>query len=415
MCSTCSGSVGEVFQAVAHSCALLWSQLSGRRWLPPRAGQPHCRPALPCCSVDAHLQPAKCPLQNHFQQCSQRQPLCQQCRGLSATAAGRAIHRDSPSQPPSPPGVFSHSSWPCTPQWFAPKVAPGVHQLGAGQPWPHRESVRVHVAWCGLDSWLHWPPGLHTHHGHRLRTGGLGTCGSALAPCCPPPSPAGARQSRMPGSWLLGRLLTAALISLRDNCCATLRCLLQAARQGSRQCSVLTLPACHRTAAKPSISWMSDGRMLRAAAGLQHFRANEAGSHQAHDSCGEPCHYACFSSNLNTSCVFSSTSPGGTRRPLPESPLSASSPCCRRLSGSSQHSSGAFACLLLWQGNLHTIMGCLAPVEGRCWRARCGRSFSPLHEPAAGHLPQIRVWRQTHVHCFGESTSSLGERPVTAG
>lgn len=87
------------------------------------------------------------------------------------------------------------------------------------------------MAWCGLDSWLHWPPWLHTNHGHSLRTGAVGTCSSALVPCCPPPSPASARQSSTSGSWLLGRLPTAALISLRDNCAVTLRCLLQAARR----------------------------------------------------------------------------------------------------------------------------------------------------------------------------------------
>ena len=236
VCSTFSGSLGQVF---AQSCALCWAHISGRRrlprdswlqpragesWLQPRAGQAHCRSALACCSVNAHLQPTKYPLQNRFQQSSRRQPLSQWCKGLPATSAAQASH-------PVPPGTLCNHPAPCKPQWFTPKVAPGVHQPGAGQPWPHRESVRVHVAWCGLGSWLHGPPGLHTHHGHRLRTGVLGTCGSALAPCCPPSSPAGARQSSISGSWLLGRLLIAAPVRLRVDCSVTLLCLLQAAKR----------------------------------------------------------------------------------------------------------------------------------------------------------------------------------------
>ncbi len=92
----------------------------------------------------------------------------------------------------------------------------------------------------------------------------------------------------------------------------------------------------------------------------------------------------CVGSHLNTSSVFSSPSPGGTRCPLPRNPLGASSPCCRGLPSSSQHSRGAFACLLLWHGNLHTTIGCLTCVQGQVLKST---SWQKLFQPCM-RLPQ---------------------------
>lgn len=123
----------------------------------------------------------------------------------------------------------------------------------------------------------------------------------------------------------------------------------------------------------------------------------------------------CVSSHLNTSSVFSSPSPGGTRCPLPRNPLGASSPCCRGLPSSSQHSRGAFACLLLWHGNLHTTIGCLTCVQGQVLKSTSWQKLFNLACACHRHLQGKGVWRRIHVRCVRESMSRLRRRPVTTG